>query len=93
MGEVVSMTDWRNRVPKRLTDREVVVNEIKRLLRESIVANQKVGRLLDYQAREQAVVKGLALLMEAHRYAESHGMKIERVCDEDGTLIQYSIIG
>jgi len=92
MGEVVKMSDWRNRVPKRLTDREVVVAEIKRLLMLSVEATRSVRTLGGVHEREDAVVKGLQYHMKAHSYAESHGLKIERTEDANGNNL-YNIIG
>lgn len=91
MGKVIKMSDWRNRLPKRLTDREVVINEIKRLLMLSAEATRSVRTLGSVHEREDAVVKGLQYHMKAHSYAERHGLKIGRTEDANGNT-WYRII-
>ena len=92
MGNVVQMKDWRNRMPKPKTDRDVVISEIRRLLEASINANKKIRSGGDYLQREAAAVEGLNLLMKAHEYAEKHGFKVKR--DEDGVgNVSYTIVG
>jgi len=87
MGKVVNMADWRKQLPTAKTDDAVVIAEIKRLLSEAYKADSSVRTLGTVQARERAVLKGLDLRMQAHRYANARGYEIVSATDPDGLEI------
>lgn len=100
MGDVVRMTDWKNRkakpgplgrgktykydLDKKHLSQTEVIEQIGILLAKSIEYEQSVPYLPSVHDREQAVIRGMELREEANRYAQLNGLKIERSKDDNG---------
>lgn len=74
-------------------DKPAIIEYIGVLLAEAVTIEQSVRHLRSVSEREQAVIKAFDLVMEAHKYAEAHGFKVERVSNEQGTTNTFNIIG
>lgn len=83
----------RTKVDVAEKDKPAIVMRIGGLLAEAVEIEQSVKYLRSVSERERAVIKAFDLVMEAHKYAEAHGFKVERVSNEQGTTNTFNIIG